>query len=77
MNPFKHIQSSAKRRGFSLLEVLFALVIVLVVSLSVVGSIIFSRQSMELDKQRIAAYNYCRQFLEAAETNNSKPIGNW
>lgn len=62
-------------RGFSLLEAVIAMSITLIVCVGVMGSVIFSRQTMELDKQRIAAHNYCRQFLETAETGGSTTAG--
>jgi len=42
------------------------MLILLVVGLATIAAIIFTRQSMELDKQRLAALNYCRQAMEAA-----------
>lgn len=61
------------QRGFSLLEAIFAMIITLITALAVVGSIIASRYALELDKQKLAAFNYVRQFIEAAETGNSIP----
>lgn len=54
------------RRGTTIVEVMICSVILLFVGLGTVASIIFTRQSMELDKQRLAALNYCRQAMEAA-----------
>lgn len=56
-------------RAFTLVEVVCALLIVLILGLGAVGSIIYTRQSLELDKQRLAALNLCRQAMEAAHTN--------
>lgn len=62
-------------RGFTLVEVVISMVITLIVGLAVVGGIIYSRQAMELDKQRLAALNYARQALEAVHTNASIDAG--
>jgi type II secretory pathway pseudopilin PulG len=64
-----------RQRGFSLVEAVLSMLIVLIVGLAVVGGIIYSRQAMELDKQRLAALNYARQVLEAAHTNASIDSG--
>ena len=45
------------------------MLIALVMGLGAIAAIIYTRQSMELDKQRLAALNYCRQAMEAAHTN--------
>lgn len=55
-------------RGFTLIEMVFSMVILLVAGVGAIAAIIYTRQSMELDKQRIAALNYCRQAIEAAST---------
>lgn len=44
------------------------MVILLITGLATISGIIFTRQSMELDKQRLTALNYCRQAMEAATT---------
>lgn len=62
---------SQRRRAFSLLELVFSLLITLLIGLGMVGAVIYTRQSMELDKQRLSALNYCRQTMEAAQTNAS------
>ncbi len=62
------------RSAFSLLEVLFAMAITLVAGLTVVASIIYSRQSMELNKQQMAAMNYCRRYLELAVSMINEPV---
>jgi type II secretory pathway pseudopilin PulG len=64
----------SRRRAFSLLEVIFSMLILLLAGLSIVASIIYSRQSMELNKQQIAAYNYCRQYLEQAVSMINEPL---
>lgn len=66
---------SRNRRGFTLIESLFSLLITLFVSIGTIAAIIYTRQSMELDKQRVAALNYCRRAMEAAETNSSIDAG--
>lgn len=63
------------RRGFTLIECLVSLLISLVLGLATIGSVIYTRQSLEIDKQRLAALNYCRQSLEAAQTHASIPAG--
>ena len=50
------------------------MLILLLGGLTVVASIIYSRQSMELNKQQIAAYNYCRQYLEQAVSMINEPL---
>jgi type II secretory pathway pseudopilin PulG len=62
-------------RAFSLIEAVFAMLLVGATGLAVIGAVIFSRQSLEIQKQRIAALNYCRQTLEAAQTNASIDSG--
>ncbi len=57
-------------RGFTLMEVMICIVITLMVSLGTIGAIIFTRQSMELDKQTIAALNFCRQMMEVVSRAN-------
>jgi hypothetical protein len=52
------------------MEVMICIVITLMVSLGTIGAIIFTRQSMELDKQTIAAVNYCRQMMEHISREN-------
>jgi type II secretory pathway pseudopilin PulG len=51
------------------------MIITMIVGLAVIAGVIFTRQSMELDKQRLAALNYCRQAIEAAQTNASIDAG--
>jgi type II secretory pathway pseudopilin PulG len=56
-----------KRRwhaGFTLIEAVMASAIVLIMGLGLVAGLIFMRQAAEYDKQRIAAINYARQFME-------------
>ena len=52
---------AGRPRAFSLIEAVFAMMVVGTVGLAVIGAVIFSRQSMEIQKQRLAALNYCRQ----------------
>jgi type II secretory pathway pseudopilin PulG len=65
----------SRAKAFSLIEAVFAMMVVGTVGLAVIGAVIFSRQSMEIQKQRLAALNYCRQTLEAAQTNASIDAG--
>jgi prepilin-type N-terminal cleavage/methylation domain-containing protein len=62
-------------KAFSLVEVMVVMAILLIAGLGTISAIIFTRQSMELDKQRLAALNYCRQALESAEANASVSAG--
>ncbi|MGC8740472.1 MAG: type IV pilus modification PilV family protein [Candidatus Sumerlaeaceae bacterium] len=64
-----------RNKGFSLIEVILSMLLTLIVGLAVVGGIIYSRQAMELDKQRLAALNYARQTMEAVHTNASIDAG--
>jgi type II secretory pathway pseudopilin PulG len=50
--------------AFTLVEALLASVIVLIMGLGLASSLVFIRQAAEYDKQRIAAINYARQFME-------------
>lgn len=59
---------ASRKRGFTLAETVIAMVILLFAGLGAVASVIYTRQSMELDKQKLAALNYCRQAFEAAST---------
>lgn len=63
------------RAGFSLVEVVFCMAILALLGIAVLNSIVYTRQSMELEKQRLAAINYARQIIEAAETPSSIPAG--
>jgi type II secretory pathway pseudopilin PulG len=56
------ILNSAK--AVTLVEVLIASAIVLVMGLGLAASLVFMRHEAEYDKQRIAAINYARQFME-------------
>ncbi len=63
------------RRAFSLIEIVISMLVVMLLGLSVVAAIIYTRQAMELDKQRLAALNYARQAMEAVHTNASIDAG--
>lgn len=52
------------RRGFTLVESVFAMVILMIGGLAAVGAVVYTRQSMELNKQQFAALHYCRRTLE-------------
>jgi len=69
------IERYKRTRAFSLIEVVLSMLLTLLVGLAVVAGIIFSRQAMELDKQRLAALNYIRQAMEAVHTNASIDAG--
>jgi len=69
------IERYKRTRAFSLIEVGLSMLLTLLVGLAVVAGIIFSRQAMELDKQRLAALNYIRQAMEAVHTNASIDAG--
>lgn len=60
-----------KRRGFTLIETVFSMGLLLLSGLAVVGAIIWSRHMMEINKQTLTAMNYARQMLELAGTNSS------
>lgn len=65
------LASHSRIRGYSLLETCFALGIMLIMGLGVIGGIIFTRQTMELDKQRNAALAYARKTMEEAQNTSS------
>jgi type II secretory pathway pseudopilin PulG len=55
--------------GFSLVEAVFALSIALIASLGTLGAIVYTRQSMELDKQRLSALNVARSYMEQVHSH--------
>lgn len=55
-------------RAFTLVEVLICLVIVLMAGIGTVAAVVYTRLNMELEKQRLAALNYCRQSMEAVQS---------
>lgn len=59
---------TSRRRGLTLVEVMFCLVIVMMASIGAVGAITYTRLNMELEKQRLAALGYCRQSMEALQS---------
>ncbi|AXA35587.1 MAG: type II secretion system protein [Candidatus Hydrogenedentota bacterium] len=69
------MKTQKRNKGFSLVEATVSMLLTLIVGISVIGGMVFTRQSMELDKQRLAALNYARQALEAAHTNASIDAG--
>jgi prepilin-type N-terminal cleavage/methylation domain-containing protein len=74
----KHIATGrwvSGRNGFTLIEVMLSVLIVAIAGLSIIAGVLFSRHAMELSKQRLAAMSYCRQALEAAQTNASIDAG--
>ncbi|NUP90036.1 MAG: prepilin-type N-terminal cleavage/methylation domain-containing protein [Candidatus Sumerlaeia bacterium] len=56
-------------RGFSLVEVLFATVIVAVGVIGTFSSLLFVRESLEIDKQRLIALNHARRQVELIRRN--------
>ena len=60
-----------RNAGTTLVEVIICMLILLIVGISAIGAIVYTRQSMELDKQRLAALNYCRQAIEIAAAHAS------
>src|SRR5689334_10989573 len=66
------------QRGFTLLECAVSLLIVLMAGLGTIGGIIYTRQTMELEKQRLAALNWVRMKLEVAAAQSSiNYAGEW
>ncbi len=60
-----------KQFGFSLLETMFSMLIMLMMGLGVISGIVYTRQSMELDKQQLAALSYARRTMEEAQNTTS------
>lgn len=63
------------KRGFTLVEVVICMMITFIAGLSTVGAILYARRSLEMDKQRLAAMNYCREAMERAMTLQDSPEG--
>lgn len=59
------------RRAFTLVEMVIAMLILLIGGIAVVSGIIYTRQAMELNKQKMTAMNIARHVLESASTNSS------
>ncbi len=59
-------------RGFTLIETVISMGLLLVAGLSVIGSIIYSRHMMEINKQTLTAMNHARQMLELATGTNGQ-----
>lgn len=57
------------------MEALFASLITLIVCLGSLGAIVFTRQSMELQKQTISAMNICRDYMEQAHAHINVSAG--
>ncbi|MFH0795007.1 MAG: prepilin-type N-terminal cleavage/methylation domain-containing protein [bacterium] len=71
---FRHRRSGAwpgriERRagGFTLIEVIIAIVIITFAGLGIISSLIFARENAELDKQRLTALNVGRLYMEQAK----------
>jgi hypothetical protein len=54
---------------------MICLIITFISGIAVIGSILYSQRSLELDKQRLAAMNYCRQAFEQATTFQTVTVG--
>ncbi len=67
----RRLHGLSNQRAFTLIEVVVSMAIALILGLSAIASIVYTRQSMELEKQRLSALNFCRKALEAAEANDS------
>lgn len=70
--------SAAPRRGrggFSLLEMVFAMLVLMVTGIGAIAAVVYTRQSMELEKQRLTALNYARQAMERASTLSFYHVG--
>lgn len=66
---------TATGRAFTLIEVCFCLLIFMIAALSIAASIVYARKTLELNKQRIAAMNICRQNMEAIMGFDTVPSG--
>jgi len=53
-----------RTRGFTLVEVLIASVIVAIIGIGIISTVLVARQIAEYDKQRIAAISNARRYLE-------------
>lgn len=62
-------------RGFTLVEVMFCLIIVMMAGIATVGAITYTRLNMEMEKQRLAALNFCRQSMEAMQSLDTAYAG--
>jgi type II secretory pathway pseudopilin PulG len=56
-------------RAFTLAEVLFAVAIVAFSVIGALGAILFIRESLEIDKQRVIALNHARRQVELIRRN--------
>lgn len=66
---------SNRCRGFTLLEVVICLVIILMAAIGTVAGITYTRLNLELEKQRLAALSYCRQAMEAIQSLDTATAG--
>ena len=69
------IRFESRRRAFTLMEVIFCLLLFLIGALSLGGSILYARKTIEINKQRMAAMNLCRKHMEAIMGLDSVPAG--
>jgi type II secretory pathway pseudopilin PulG len=63
------------RMGFSLVEVLVAVVLVTVAVIGTISSLLFIRETLDVDKQRLIAINHARQQMEVARRNLYPSLG--
>jgi prepilin-type N-terminal cleavage/methylation domain-containing protein len=74
----KRFSIKSRREGFTLLECVISLIIVLIAGLGTIGGIVYTRQTMELEKQRLSAMNWVRMKLEVAAAQSSiNYAGDW
>lgn len=62
-------------KGFTLVEVCICLLIFMIGALSVAGSIVYARKTLEINKQRLAAMNLARKNMEAIMSHDAAPSG--
>ncbi|MBN1478576.1 type II secretion system protein [Candidatus Sumerlaeota bacterium] len=61
--------SLSSRVGYSLVEIIFAMAIVAFVVVGTLSSLLFVRETLELDKQRLIALNHARRQVELIRRN--------
>ena len=59
----------------TLVEVVICLLIVMMAAIATIGAITYTRLNMELEKQRLAALNFCRQSMEAMQSLDTAYAG--
>lgn len=73
--PMRRSFRPGRRKGFTLVEVVICLLIVLFAGMATIGSITYTRLNLELEKQRLAALNYCSQAMEAIQSLDTAKEG--